>query len=110
MGINDELDYDALDGKFKTKGLRSLTVNVQVFGKLAGEILSGLQVSLELPEVSEQFRARHISVYDNSGVTDVSAQLEESTEERASMDLFVYVPVEGVSGVGSIDGVEVLQL
>ena len=94
IGSMDEMFMDETTNTLKVDGLRTITLNIEVFGSDALEITTRLEASLQFPQVAEYFRARDMSAYDNSGITDVTELLETIYEQRASMDVFFYVPYE----------------
>jgi hypothetical protein len=109
VGSSDEFQFDESAQKFKLDGMRSLTLSIQAYGSSAHDVLSRLQASLELPDTNDYFRSNDMSMYDYSGIEDITAELDTIMEKRAVMDVFFYIPFGGESEVSAIEQVEVSQ-
>lgn len=110
--------------KVEVKGQRQFTLNVQAFvrntisdnqasdpSRNAHHYLTVLQSSLGLPTVQSQLRASGIAMVEELPVTDLSEEVEDTIESRASMDVRMrttsileeYIGyIENVSGTGTI--------
>ncbi|NQY74604.1 MAG: hypothetical protein HRT90_07560 [Candidatus Margulisbacteria bacterium] len=109
VGSSDEFLFDESSHRFSLDGIRSITLSIQVYGTRSHDILSRLQASLEFPEVGDYFRSKMISMYDYSGISDISAELDTVFEKRTHMDVFFYIPFGGESCVSVIEVVEVFR-
>ncbi len=105
-GNVDELEFDEANDKCFLNGIRSFTLNLQVLGTGSLDIISRLQASLNFPEVSEFFRSKDMTVFDNSGITDVTATLDTVIERRHAIDVMFYTPFKFDTTVVPIETVE----
>ncbi|MBL6722479.1 MAG: hypothetical protein ISQ13_00560 [Candidatus Margulisbacteria bacterium] len=108
-GNGDDLRFDEAQQHFYTDGMRSITLNIQIFGPDAYDIISKLHASLQNPAVQEYFQSQGISCYDASGIIDLTELLDQKFEKRKSMDVFFYVPCNYPTSIEVIETVEVSQ-
>ena len=109
VGNNDELKFNEATQDFSTDSMRSITLNIQVFGTDAYDIISKLQASLQNPNVQDYFHSNNISQYDNTDIIDLTELLEQKFEKRKSMDVFFYIPFVFQTQLEAIETIEVSQ-
>ena len=83
VGVDE--DVDAVSGSDPTRtvyGVRTGTVSVQGYGSEAYDWLTLARTSLRRDSVQRQLKAAGLTVYNQSGVTDLSVLLDTSFEPR----------------------------
>lgn len=104
---HDEIDVNDA-GQVESRGVRELTVSVNVYGEGALDKMVSAHGRLELPSVQAKLRAAGLIYVSRTGVRDLTVPFETSFESRAQMDVRfrlsdALVDVE----TGSIEQVEI---
>ena len=90
-------------------GDREFTLSIQNFGKSdCVTFLNGVIGKLKLNSNIDKFMAKKIVPFNNGGVTDLSALVDNTNiEKRASVDVFCRIKSSITDNVGIIDTVNV---
>lgn len=110
LGLNSNLRPDPDDATGRTLaafGDVRLTCSIQSFGNGAREAIDRLRSSLDLPEVNEDyFRSKGYSTIEIPPIEDVTEALNTVFEERAIMELGIYLKTKITSTVSTIETVQ----
>ncbi len=101
----DEVIYKDSDD-FTIKGQRTLTYSINFIGEDSRNRADNFLNYLRMPTTLEVFQKNNISYIKNSGVTDISAELETGFEERANIDIDFNIATDIVDKIGYIADVE----
>lgn len=105
VGGIDELR--ASGSTFKTAGLRTATVSLNIFGEGANDKMSALRDTLDRPDVGDEFLAADFACIGEQGPQDLTAEEDTSYRERSQMDLTIQYAQERETAIGPIESVEV---
>jgi len=102
--IRPEYDGGVPELKYRTVGLREMTVNVQIYTEPAGLVsdieaadrLNQALITLDHPSIHKQFNDANISILGHTPVIRLDEQLGERWERRASSDLRILYTAESV--------------
>ncbi len=90
-------------------GDREFTLSIQNFGRtdctsFLGAVISKMRLNTNI----DKFMAKKIVPFDNGGVLDISALLDNTNiEKRASLDIFMRIKSSMTDNVGIIDTVNI---
>lgn len=113
-----EYDGGAPALKYRTVGLREMTVNVQIYSepaKTVSEIeaadrLNQALIVLEHPSLVEQFNDANFNVLSHTPVSRLDEQLAERWERRASSDLRILYTAESIDDGSFGEWVETVEI
>lgn len=110
---NDTIIYNSGTDKFEIDGIREFTLNLEVRGKNALQIISDFQTRLNLPEVTEEAFALGLTINNITSAVNLTSLRETTWEDVRSMDLIMMInsnvesvidPIENVEGDFDVSG------
>lgn len=87
----DDLEYNSTGDSYTLSGFRRFIFSVQSFGIGAMQDLQRLQGSIDLPESQEFLRDKGIGIGVEPSVTDLTGIVQTEFEERAIIEIEIYV-------------------
>lgn len=109
----DEVHYDNSSNSLCISGLRKITLNVKTYGKQALFLIENLEASLKAPDVINFFNDNNISFIESVGAVNIAALLNDTYEDRWSIDFYFYIAnnvfisneyIESIAGIGTLSG------
>ena len=102
--VRPEYDGGVPDLKYRTVGLREMTVQVQIYTEPAASVtdveaadrLNQALITLDHPSIHKQFNDANISILGHTSVIRLDEQLGERWERRASADLRIMYTAESI--------------
>ena len=103
---SDTLEYNSEDDNYTITGHRQFNISIQSFGIGATQDLTRLLGAIELPESLDQLRSKGISISNVPNVQNITTRLQSKFQERAIIEISIYVCHSIVSNVSQIRTVE----
>lgn len=116
--IRAEYDGGVPQLKYRTVGLREMTVQVQIYAEPAesatdveaADRLNQALITLDHPSINKQFNDANISILGHTSVVRLDEQLGERWERRAAADLRIMYTAESIDDGSFGEWVESVQI
>lgn len=105
LGFGEEVLTNT-PGIIDVKGIRDITLSINVYGGDAQTIAENLRTSLRKPTVYEVFRNIGVSLVELGNIISLTTLLETKFEDRTQFDIRFYVASNVTDDVNWIQNVE----
>ena len=103
---SDTIQYNSSDDNYTITGHRRFTLEIQSFGVGAMQDLLRLQGIIQSPNSILSLRQNGISINNVPDVNNITTSLQSKFQERAIIEISIYVAHQIISCIGSIEGVD----
>jgi len=94
LSSGNNIKYNSSTELYDIKDLKEFTINIQAFGGDSFDYLNFLESSLKLDEVVSFCKNKGVSFASSQGITDVNALINNTYEQRHSLDILCYTTDE----------------
>lgn len=90
IGSGNNIIYNQTSGLYDIENMKEFTINIQAFGGDSFDYLSYLESTLRLDEVVNFCENKGVSFANPQGIINVNALINNTFEQRHSLDIFCY--------------------